>query len=113
MNRGDVYQAELSPTQGSEQSGTRPVIIVSRDALNAVSTVVIVVPVTGRENKKRIYPSQFEIGADDGGLIKDSVALCEQTRAISKTRLKKRLGQLSNRTMALLNSTLKITLDLP
>jgi mRNA interferase MazF len=111
--RGEIYQAELSPTQGSEQSGTRPVIVISRDALNAVSTVVIVVPVTGRENKRRIYPSQLEIRARDGGLTKDSVALCEQTRAISKTRLKKRLGILSNRTIALLNSTLKITLDLP
>jgi mRNA interferase MazF len=113
MNRGEVYQADLSPTQGSEQSGTRPVIIVSRDALNAVSTVVIVVPVTGRENKRRIYPSQLEIKARDGGLSKDSVALCEQLRAISKTRLKKRLGMLSNRTVAFLNLTLRITLDLP
>jgi mRNA interferase MazF len=113
MNRGEVYQADLSPTQGSEQSGTRPVIIVSRDALNAISTVVIVVPVTGRENKRRIYPSQLEIKARDGGLSKDSVALCEQLRAISKTRLKKRLGMLSNRTVAFLNLTLRITLDLP
>jgi mRNA interferase MazF len=113
MNRGEVYQADLSPTQGSEQSGTRPVIIVSRDALNAVSTVVIVVPVTGRENKRRIYPSQLEIKARDGGLSKDSVALCEQLRAISKTRLKKRLGMLSNRTVAFLNLTVRITLDLP
>jgi len=113
MNRGEVYQADLSPTQGSEQSGTRPVIIVSRDALNAISTVVIVVPVTGRENRRRIYPSQLEIKARDGGLSKDSVALCEQLRAISKTRLKKRLGMLSNRTVAFLNLTLRITLDLP
>jgi mRNA interferase MazF len=113
MNRGEVYQAELSSTQGPEQSGARPVIIVSRDALNAVSTAVIVVPVTGRENRKHIYPSQFEIKANDGGLSKDSVALCEQTRAISKTRPKRRLGQLSNRTIALLNSTLEIALDLP
>jgi mRNA interferase MazF len=113
MNRGEVYQADLSPTQGSEQSGTRPVIIVSRDALNAISSVVIVVPVTGRENKRRIYPSQLEIKARDGGLSKDSVALCEQLRAISKTRLKKRLGMLSNRTVAFLNLTLRITLDLP
>lgn len=113
MNRGEIYQAELSPTQGSEQSGTRPVIIVSRDALNAVSTVVVVVPVAGRENKRIIYPSQLEIKARDGGLTKDSVALCEQTRSISKTRLKKRLGLLNNRTLSLLNSTLKITLDLP
>lgn len=112
MNRGDVYEAQLNPAQGSEQGGTRPVIIVSRDALNNISTVVIVVPVTGRENKKKIYPSQIEIKANDGGLTKDSVALCEQTRAISKTRLTNRLGHLSNRTISLLNATLKITLDL-
>jgi mRNA interferase MazF len=55
----------------------------------------------------------LEIKARDGGLTKDSVALCEQTRLISKTRLKKRLGLLNNRTLSLLNSTLKITLDLP
>jgi mRNA interferase MazF len=113
MNRGDVYEAELNPAQGAEQAGIRPVIIMSRDALNDVSTVVIVVPVTGRENKKKIYPSQLEIKANDGGLTKDSVALCEQIRAISKTRLKKHLGHLSNRTLSLLNATLKITLDLP
>ena len=113
MNRGDVYEADLNPAQGNEQGGTRPVIVVSRDALNNISTVVIVVPVTSRENKKKTYPSQLEIRANDGGLTKDSVALCEQTRAISKTRLKTHLGHLSNRTISLLNATLKITLDLP
>jgi mRNA interferase MazF len=113
MNRGDVYQASLSPTQGSEQSGNRPVIVVSRDALNVLSSVVIVVPVTGRENKRRIYPSQLEIKAHDGGLTKDSVALCEQIRAVSKTRLTKRLGRLHPGTIAALNATLNITLDLP
>jgi len=113
MNRGDVYEAELSPSQGSEQGGMRPVIIVSRDALNNISTIVVVVPVTGRENKKKIYPSQLEIKANDGGLTKDSVALCEQIRAISKSRLKKHMGHLSNRAMSLLNATIKITLDLP
>jgi mRNA interferase MazF len=105
--------ADLNPVQGSEQRGIRPVIIVSRDALNNNSNVVVVVPVTGRENKKKIYPSQFEIRANDGGLAKDSVALCEQTRTLSKTRLKHRLGRLSSRTISRLNETLKITLDLP
>jgi mRNA interferase MazF len=112
MNRGDVYNAELDPSKGSEQAGTRPVIVVSRNALNMFSSVVVVVPITGRENKKRIYPSQVEIKAPDGGLRKDSVALCEQTRAISKMRLKNRLGQLSRSAILQLNNALKITLDL-
>lgn len=41
MRRGDVYDALLDPTQGSEQAGTRPVIIVSRDAINRASSVCL------------------------------------------------------------------------
>ena len=37
MKRGDVFDARLDPTEGSEQAGTRPVVIVSRDAINASS----------------------------------------------------------------------------
>ncbi len=66
MLRGDVYLAALTPTEGSEQSGTRPVIVVSRNAINANSPVVIVVPVTGLEHKGRIYPSQVVLKADEG-----------------------------------------------
>lgn len=112
MIRGDVYRAVLSPTQGSEQSGTRPVIIVSRDALNASSPVVIVVPVTDRANKVRIYPSHVELKAGEGGLTLDSVALCEQVRAVAKTRLQEHLGHLSRPRMAHVNAALRIALDL-
>lgn len=113
MIRGDVYEADLDATRGSEQAGTRPVIIVSRDAINQNSPVVVVVPVTGKENKKTIYPSQAEIREGDGGLRKNSIALCEQVRAIAKTRLSKSLGHLSGTTMVKINAALKITLDLP
>jgi mRNA-degrading endonuclease toxin of MazEF toxin-antitoxin module len=41
MERGDVYDARLDPVEGSEQGGTRPVVIVSRDAINAHSPVVL------------------------------------------------------------------------
>jgi mRNA interferase MazF len=34
MRRGEVYDARLDPTEGSEQAGIRPVVIVSRDAIN-------------------------------------------------------------------------------
>ncbi len=44
MNRGDVYNARLDPIEGSEQGGNRPVIIVSRNAINVSSSFVIAVP---------------------------------------------------------------------
>jgi len=113
VRRGDVYLAILDPTQGSEQSGTRPVIVVSRDAINATSVVVIIVPVTSRTNKSRIYPSHVEMKVGEGGLTADSVALCEQVRAIASSRLQKQLGQLSNQRMSQVNAALKVTLDLP
>lgn len=113
MVRGDVYRAMLDPAEGSEQSGTRPVAIVSRDAINRTSPVVIVVPLTGRENKKRIYPFHVEIKAGEGNLDKDSVALCEQVRAISVGKLGENIGHLPNAKIAAINAALKIALDLP
>ena len=75
MNRGDVFLASLDPTLGSEQSGLRPVVIVSRDAINRSSPVVIAVPVTSWTDGRRIYPSQVLITAPEGGLRCDSIAL--------------------------------------
>lgn len=113
MLKGDVYLAVLNPTQGSEQSGTRPVIIVSRDAINQNSPVVIVVPLTDRKNKTRLYPSHVEIKSGEGGTTMDSVALCEQVRAIARTRLTKSLGRLPANRISQINAALKIALDLP
>ncbi|MGH9777028.1 MAG: type II toxin-antitoxin system PemK/MazF family toxin [Candidatus Acidiferrales bacterium] len=113
VRRGGVFLARLSPTEGSEQAGQRPVVVVSRDAINQNSPVVIVVPLTDRENKPRIYPSQVVLKAGDGGLAIDSVALGEQVRAISKTRLVKPLGHLSPRSITEISAALKIALDLP
>lgn len=113
MIKGDVYEAALDPTEGSEQGGTRPVVIVSRDIINQNSPVVLIVPLSKREIHPRIYPSQVEIRAGDGGLSKDSVAMAEQVRAIAKTRLKKGLGHLPNPVIVKINAALKIALDLP
>ncbi len=113
MIKGDVYLAALDPSQGSEQPGARPVIIVSRDVINKISPVVIVVPLTSRANKKKLVPSHVEIKMGDGGLPADSVALCEQVRAISTTRLIKLLGHLTEFSISQINASLKIALDLP
>ena len=112
MRRGDVYDARLSPTEGSEQAGTRPVIIVSRDAINQYSPVIVVVPLTDRANVKRNYPNNVIIPKEEGGLAIDSVALGGQVRAISKSRLGQRRGSLPPLTMQAVDRALRITLDL-
>jgi len=113
VRRGEVYNARLDPTKGSEQAGTRPVIIVSRDAINAASQVILAVPCTTYRPGQRIYPSQMVIHAPDGGLSVDSVALGEQVRALAKTRLGRLRGVLSSLTLAQLDQALLIALDLP
>jgi mRNA interferase MazF len=113
MKRGEVYDARLEPIEGSEQGGTRPVIIVTRDAINAYSPVVLAVPCTTYQSGKRVYPTQVLIQAPDGGLTNDSIAMADQVRVLSKTRFLRLRGMLSDEAMILLNQALLIALDLP
>ena len=112
MKRGDVFDARLSPTEGSEQAGIRPVIVVSRDAINQHSSVVVVVPLTSAKNVKRSYPNDVLIKAGNGGLTADSVALGGQVRAITKARLLRQRGSLAPQVMTQIEQILRITLDL-
>lgn len=112
MKRGDVFDARLSPTEGSEQAGIRPVIVVSRDAINQFSSVIVVVPVTSAKNVKRSYPNNVLIKAGEGGLTADSVALGGQVRAITKARLLQQRGSLPPQVVTQIDQILRITLDL-
>jgi mRNA interferase MazF len=109
--RGDVFFAVLDPTRGSEQAGSRPVVIISRDALNRYSPAVLAVPLTTA--LKKSYPSHVAIPKGVGNLPQSSTALCEQVRAISKQRLGRSVGRLPAETMARIEIALKIALDLP
>ncbi len=112
MRRGEVYDARLDPVGGSEQGGTRPVILVSRDAILRNSTVASIVPLTTFHPHRKLYPSQVLIQAPEGGLTADSVALAEQTRVLSKTRLLHFRGTLSPETMSRVARALRIAFDL-
>jgi mRNA interferase MazF len=111
--RGDVFRADLEPHEGSEQGGIRPVVVISRDALNNASPVVVVAPITDAANKKKTYPSHVRVAAGKGGLTMDSIVICEQVRAISKTRLDHALGKFDKAILTSIEAALKITLDLP
>ena len=113
MKRGDVFDARLDPTEGSEQAGARPVIIVSRDAINKSSPVVLAVPCTTYREGRRTYPSQVLLQPPDGGLVNESVALADQVWALAKSRLGKHRGTLSSHSMKRLARALLIAMDLP
>jgi mRNA interferase MazF len=113
MKRGEIYDARLEPVEGSEQGGTRPVIIVSRDAINANSPVVLAVPCTTYQTNKRIYPTQVLLTPPEGVLSNESIAMADQVRVLSKSRLLRLRGMLRDRTIKQLNQALLIALDLP
>ena len=112
MKRGEIYLARLEPVEGSEQGGTRPIIIVSRDAINLYSPVVLAVPCTTYKQGKRVFPTQVLIEKSDSGLSKDSIAMADQVRVIAKSRLIKLLGNLSQIKLKELNRALAIALDI-
>lgn len=112
MKRGEVYDARLDPVEGSEQRGSRPVVVVSRNAINEFGPVVSAAPCTTYREGRRIYPSHVLVKAPEGGLDVDSVVLGEQVRALDKGRLLRRRGELSAATLERLNTALRIAFDL-
>ncbi len=89
-----------------------PAIVVSRDAINEHSPVVVIVPTTTYAPRKKIYPSQVLLRRDEGGLLNDSIALGDQVRTLSKSRLGDPLGRLSSPALTEISAALKVTLDL-
>lgn len=112
MKRGDIFDARLNPTEGSEQAGVRPVVVVSRDAINKNSNVIVIVPLTKAANVKHSYPNNVLITKDDGGLTVASIVLGGQVRAIAKSRLLRQRGTFPTEIMQKVDRALRITLNL-
>jgi len=108
--RGDVWYADLDPVVGREQAGRRPVLIVSADVVNAgPAELVIAVPFT---RAIRGVPSHVRVDPPEGGLRERSFIKCEDIRSISKERLGRQLGAVSDDTMAQVELSLQRLLDL-
>ena len=93
VERGEIWLANLDPTKGSEQAGTRPIIIFQENTISKFTSTIITIPLT-TNLRRAALPSCLLISNGQGGLNQDSVALCHQLRVLDKTRLIKRLGQL-------------------
>ena len=90
--RGDVFLVNLDPVIGSEVGKTRPAIILQNEMANRTSPTVTVIPLSTKV--ERVFPFQVLIPAGEGGLPRESKALCEQIRTLSTRRLLERLGTL-------------------
>lgn len=98
VRQWDVFMADLDHPVGSEQGGSRrPVIVVSNDGFNQRFPVVTVVPLTGRDGKKRkVYPFEIVISAGFAGNPRESIIMPYQIRTIDKRRLLETMGRLDD-----------------
>jgi mRNA interferase MazF len=114
MRRGDVYWAELVPRSGSEQTGRRPVILVSSDGFNQTPNwkSLIVVPVSTSAAQTRRAPTVVGMPAGVAGLAKASVAICHQVTTLDRGKLTRRIGTLPPDLMEDLGNALKAALEL-
>jgi mRNA interferase MazF len=92
MRQGEIWYSNLNPTRGSEQSGIRPVVIISGDLLNTHLNVVICVPLTtkvkGYKGNPVLKPGK------QNGLTSESEMLIFHIRSISKDRLVRKVGSI-------------------
>ena len=80
MKRGDIWLVGLDPTQGHEQKGRRPVLIVSPEAFNRVTKVPVVVPITSGGNFART--AGFAVTLEGAGTKTTGIVRCDQPRAL-------------------------------
>jgi mRNA interferase ChpB len=80
MERGDIYLVSLDPTQGHEQQGTRPVLVISPASFNRLTRVPIVLPITGGGNFART--AGFAVTLMGAGTQTTGAVRCDQPRAL-------------------------------
>ena len=103
MKKGEIWLVELPSTNGHEQIGTRPAVVLSETEAN----IAILIPLTSNIQALR-FPHTIEIKPSHGnGLSAVSVALTFQIRAIDKKRLKKKIGELEDKTLNEIDTSLR------
>ena len=111
VKRGDIFYADLSPVVGSEQGGTRPVLIVQNNTGNKHSPTVIAAAITSQTGKAKL-PTHINLPGPDVGLTKDSVVLLEQIRTIDKKRLREHMGSLDEKLMNQVDAAIAVSFGL-
>src|SRR5712692_5651885 len=80
MERGDIFLVSLDPTEGHEQRGRRPVLVISPALFNRLTRVPVVLPITTGGNFART--AGFAVSLDRAGIRTSGVVRCDQPRAL-------------------------------
>ena len=107
--RGEVWIVNWNPSRGSEQAGRRPALIIQNDIGNEKAPTTIVAAIS---STVRRYPMNVELGPPEGGLTHPSVVKASQILSVSKQRLERCLGSLSNDRMNEVDEAIKLSLSL-
>ena len=100
MKKGELYWVELPELDGDEQSGRRPALVVQDEFYAGGLQTVIAVFVTGQPANIR-FPGAVSVSPSlANGLLKPSVILTHQIRALDRRRFGKRIGVLDPATLA-------------
>jgi mRNA interferase MazF len=111
IKKGDIFFADLNQSLGSEQSGSRPVLVIQNNKGNKHSPTIITAPMTS--HRKNNLPTHVIIKSNEcQGLKKDSVVLLEQIRTIDKRRLKFKLGSIGPNLISQIDKALGVSLGL-
>lgn len=113
VKRGEIYFVDLNPVKGREQSGTRPVLVLSIDAINSLPLVATVVIGTKGAHVARDYPSNVRVPPDHSGLPLETVFLCFQIRSLDLHRFQNQAdGVLSDAYLARVEHAVRYCLGL-
>jgi len=111
VERGQIWLAELNPIRGSEQAGTRPVLILQNNSINRFTHTFLAIPLTTNIRRASL-PTCVVLPEGEGGLARDSVALCHQLRVLDKSRLTHRLGSVSKLVLAEIDHCVLFTIGI-
>ncbi len=105
VNKNEIFLADLSPVVGSEQGGTRPVLVIQNEMGNRASSTIIVAAITSRQKKMQM-PTHIYVSMEEGKLPKNSIVMLEQIRTIDKDRLIKKIGKINKLTVIAVENAL-------
>ena len=109
--RGDIYYVDLNPVIGSEQGGSRPVVVIQNNSGNRHAPTLIVAMITSKTSKNGQLPTHYLL-KENPALDEPSVVLLEQLRTIAQRRVREYLGRTSKREMLAIDKALVKSLSL-
>jgi mRNA interferase MazF len=115
VRRGDIVYVDLGPTEGSEQAGKRPSLVLQNDAGNRAASTTIIAPLTTSYDPQNVAPYEAELTAANTDVQQDSVVLLNQIRVVSvPDRVITKFGHVPHGTpeMAGVNRAILVSLDL-